>query len=118
MLVTRIAVGNIMWRMSEMPSPEKITIIEGPTPTFETPPETWALSFSEGPSLPRVAVTRLRTFNGPALVERCWRAWNSGRSCNLEYRDEEGLTQEAPIVAARAVETHDGQVLLLHVRVE
>ncbi len=68
--------------------------------------------------MPRVAVTRLRTFNGPALVERCWKAWNSGRACNLEYRNEEGLTQEAAIVAARAVETNDGQVLLLHVRVE
>ncbi|HRF46265.1 MAG TPA: hypothetical protein PLC98_01470 [Anaerolineales bacterium] len=104
--------------MYETTPPEKITIIEGPTPTFETPPETWALSFSEGPSLPRVAVTRLRTFNGPALVERCWKAWNSGRACNLEFRNEEGLTQEAPIVAVRAVETQDGQVLLLHVRVE
>jgi hypothetical protein len=103
--------------MTDVRPPEKITIIEGPTPTFEVPSESWALSFSESPSMPRVALTRLRTFNGPSLVERCWKAWNSGRGCHLEYRDEQGLTQEAPIVAARYVETGEGHVLLLHVRI-
>ncbi|MBL8057183.1 MAG: hypothetical protein JNK29_10820 [Anaerolineales bacterium] len=102
--------------MADFSTPEKITIIEGPTPTFETPTETWALSLTEGPTLARVAVTRLRTFNGPALVERCWKAWDSGRPVTLEYRSEEGLTEEAQIVAARYTEVAEGHVLLLHVR--
>lgn len=102
--------------MTEPNNPEKITIIEGPTPTFESPNETWALSLAEGPALSQVAVTRLRTFNGPALVERCWKAWDSGRPIHLEFRGEDGLTQEAPILAARYAEVSEGHVLLLHVR--
>ena len=96
-------------------TPEKITIIEGPTPMWEAPTESWALSFSEGPTLPRVALTRLRTLNGPSLVERCWKAWDEGRSVHLEYRDEDGVTQEAQIIAARYTEVQEGHVLLLHV---
>ncbi|MGQ0604390.1 MAG: hypothetical protein ACT4QE_22135 [Anaerolineales bacterium] len=96
-------------------TPEKITIIEGPTPTWEAPTESWALSFSEGPTLPRVAFTRLRTFNGASLVERCWKAWDEGRPVHLEFRDEAGLTQEAQIIAARYAEVDEGHVLLLHV---
>ncbi len=101
--------------MSAM-TPEKITIIEGPPPSFELPAETWALSLAEGPRLGRVAVTRLRTFNGPSLVERCWKAWDDGRPVYLEYRDKSGLTQQAQIVAARYAEAPEGHVLLLHVR--
>jgi hypothetical protein len=102
--------------MADLTTPEKITIIEGPAPSFETPNETWALSLAEGPRLARVALTRLRTFNGPALVERCWKAWDAGRAVHLEYRDEDGLTQEAQILAARTMELAEGHVLLLHVR--
>jgi hypothetical protein len=101
--------------MADSITPEKITIIEGPTPAWEAPTETWSLSISEGPTLPRVAFTRLRTFNGPSLVERCWKAWDEGRSVQLEYRDEEGLTREAQIIAARYAEVQEGHVLLLHV---
>lgn len=101
--------------MADTTVPEKITIIEGPTPTFEAPSEMWALSFNEGPEMPQVAITRLRTFNGPSLVERCWKAWDQGRACHLEYRDEDGQTQEAQIIAARYVEVAEGHVLLLHV---
>lgn len=54
----------------------KITIIEGPPPTFEAIDDGWALGLNEGPFLYDLAMTRLRTFNGPALVERCHRAWN------------------------------------------
>jgi hypothetical protein len=102
--------------MADLSTPEKITIIEGPTPNFETPTETWALSLAEGPALARVALTRLRAFNGPALVERCWKAWDAGRPVNLEYRDEAGLTQEAQILAVRYMEVAEGHVLLMHVR--
>jgi len=100
-----------------MPTPEKITIIEGPPPTFESPHEWWVPALAEGPRLPRLALTRLRTFNGPAMVERCWKAWDEGRSVHLEYRDEDGLTQQAQILAARYVEMPEGHVLLLYLRV-
>ena len=95
---------------------EKITIIEGPTPTFEIANETWLPSLAEGPAHPRLALTRLRTFNGPAMVERCWKAWDKGRPVYLEYRDEDGLTATAEILAARYVEMMEGHMLLLYVR--
>jgi hypothetical protein len=95
---------------------EKITIIEGPTPIFEAVNDGWALGLSESSqniSVP--ALTRLRTFNGPALVERCFRAWNAKRPMNLHYRNDMGLEQVAPIFAARNVETPEGHMLLLWV---
>lgn len=95
---------------------EKITIIEGPPPVFETVSEGWTLGLTEGPILSNVAITRLRTFNGPALVERCHRAWRNHRSIQLEFREENGLVNEVPIVAARYIETPEGHVLLLWVR--
>ncbi len=95
---------------------EKITIIEGPPPQFEPPREAWPQSLSEGPTMRKVAMTRLRTFNGPALVQRCWRAWDKGELIQLEYRDDDGLTQLARIVAARCSEVAEGQVLFLYVR--
>ena len=95
---------------------EKITIIEGPPPTFETIGDGWALGLNESPSLANVAITHLRTFNGPALVERCNRAWRSQHGIQLEYRSSDGLIQNAPIVAARFVETQEGHMLALWVR--
>ena len=73
------------------------------------------MSLHEGPSLNVTALTRLRTFNGPALVERCYRAWHNQNPIHLHYRNDMGLEQTAPILAARNVETDDGQVLLLWV---
>jgi hypothetical protein len=104
--------------MSTTSPPEKITIIEGPPPTFEAAHETWLPSLAEGPRRPHLTLTRLRTFNGPAMVERCWKAWDEGRPVHLEYRDEEGLTQQALILAARYVETPEGHVLLLYLRLD
>lgn len=95
---------------------EKITVIEGPTPVFEDTSETWLPSLAEGPSLPNLAMTRLRTLNGPSMVERCWRAWDVGRPVYLEYRDEDGLTQAAEVLAARYSEVAEGHTLLLYVR--
>jgi hypothetical protein len=99
-------------------TPEKITIIEGPTPTFEYASESWLPSLAEGPRHPQLALTRLRTFNGPSMVERCWKAWDEGRPVHLEYRDEDGLTAEAQIVATRYVEVQEGHMLLLYVRLD
>jgi hypothetical protein len=95
---------------------EKITIIEGPPPTFEEVTENWVLGLNESPSLADVAVTHLRTFNGPALVERCHRAWRNQQPINLEFKTTDGLEQRAPIVAARHVDTDEGDVLILWVR--
>jgi len=97
---------------------DKITIIEGPPPTFEAVGDGWALGLNESPLLFNVNVTKLRTFNGQALLERCHRAWRQSSTIHLEYRDEDGLENQAPILAARTVNTDDGQVLLLWVRME
>jgi hypothetical protein len=101
-----------------VPEVEKITIIEGPPPTFEVVGDAWLLGLVEGPTAPQVALCRLRTFNGPTLVERCYRAWRDGQGVQLEYRSEDGLTQQAPVVAARWVEADEGHVLNLWVRMD
>jgi hypothetical protein len=97
---------------------DKITIIEGPPPVFEPAQDGWALGLGEGPHLPLTVLTRLRTFNGPALVERCYRRWSTSESIHLHYRNDLGLEDHAPIVAARAVESPDGHVLLLWVQLD
>lgn len=97
---------------------DKITIIEGPPPVFEVIEDGWALGLNESPVLYDMALTRLRTFNGPALVERCHRAWRDQSTMFLHYRNDLGLEQKAPILAARTVDTGDGQVLLLWIRRE
>jgi len=94
----------------------KITIIEGPPPTFESTSDDWPSGLSDSPYLSDIALTRLRTFNGPALVERCHRAWREKSPIYLEYRTPDGLQQSSPIVAARSVDTPDGQMLVLWVR--
>lgn len=95
---------------------DKITIIEGPPPVFETVEDGWVLGLNETPVLSDVAVTRLRTFNGPALVERCYRAWRDHQTIFLEFMTEEGLEEKAPIIAARYVDRDEGHLLLLWVR--
>jgi hypothetical protein len=97
---------------------EKITIIEGPPPTFEVVKEGWVSGLSDSISMSNIVLTRLRTFNGPSLVERCHRAWSNQHTIYLEYRAIDGLEQRAPIVAARTLEVEDGQLLLLWVRLE
>jgi len=97
---------------------DKITIIEGPTPVFEPVQDGWALGLNETRKFSITALTRLRTFNGPALVERCYRQWSQRQPITLHYRDETGLEASAPILAARSVETDDGQMLLLWLHIE
>jgi hypothetical protein len=101
-----------------MSEPEKITIIEGPPPTFELVNDPWLFSLMEGPIPSQIAVCRVRTANGPALVERCYRSWRQERTIYLEFRGEDGLTQQAPITAVRWLDTEEGHVLLLWVRLE
>ena len=94
---------------------DKITIVEGPPPVFEHVNDGWAMGLNEGPHLFVPALTRLRTFNGAALVERCYRAWHHKTPIQLHYRNDTGLEQTAPILAARNVRTEEGDVLLLWV---
>ncbi len=95
---------------------DKITIIEGPPPTFEAIPDLWVHGLSESMTQNEMVFTRLRTFNGPALVERCYNAWRQKRDIRLEYRTMEGLQAEAPIVAARNLNTEEGDMLFLWLR--
>jgi hypothetical protein len=95
---------------------DKITIIEGPTPVFEDTNDGWAIGLNENPMLYDTLFTQVRTFNGPALVERCHHAWKKNATIYLHYRNDMGLEEKAPIVAARSVDTDDGQVLLLWLR--
>ena len=95
---------------------EKITIIEGPPPTFEVVEDGWVMGLIEAPYLYDICLSSVRTFNGPALVERCYRAWKKKETINLHYRNDMGLEQQVPILAARSVDTEEGQVLLLWTR--
>lgn len=95
---------------------DKITIIEGPSPTFELIPDIWVHGLVEGVLQADVVATRLRTINGEELVERCQRAWQKQQTIHLEYRTPDGLEEEVPIVAARNMATDEGDVLLLWVR--
>ncbi len=95
---------------------DKITIIEGPPPTFDIVNDLWATGIYESPTLGNVVVTQLRTFNGAELLERCHRAWRHRQPIHLEFKSAEGLKMEASIVAARATETENGDLLTLWVR--
>lgn len=97
---------------------DKITIIEGPTPQFTHVDEDWARGIFEGPSRYKYSFTNLRTFNGPALIERCYKAWRSKGMMYLEYKDDMGLKLQAPIMAARALDSTDGNVLQLWLRMD
>lgn len=95
---------------------EKITIIEGPTPVFEDISDGWAVGLNESPVLYDTLFTQVRTFNGPALVERCHRAWKDNSTIFLHFKNEIGVEEKTPIVAARSVDLDEGQVLLLWLR--
>lgn len=105
-------------RPGEFGMDDRITIIEGPPPVFEPVSDAWAMSLSESPHMPLTVLTRLRTFNGPALVERCYRRWKANLPIYLYYRNDLGLEEKAPILAARSVDTPEGQVLLLWVSLD
>jgi len=96
---------------------DKITIIEGPPPTFEESSEFWTESLTDGLLVSQIVYTKLRTFNGKQLVERCKNAWQDGDAIYLEYKTFEGLEKRSPIVAARDVRTDEGDVLLLWLRI-
>jgi hypothetical protein len=110
--------GNPDWQNSQLEGfmEDKITIIEGPPPTFELPNQGWIYGVSDSSTLAGVALTKLRTFNGNSLVERCHTAWRNKQAINLEYRAPDGLHQQAQIVAARNIKVDEGDMLMLWVR--
>jgi hypothetical protein len=95
---------------------DRITIIEGPPPVFEPADEAWAMGLTESVNYHNAALTRLRTFNGPALVERCHRAWSKKEPIFLHYRNRLGLEEKVPILAARSTEVEGGHVLFLWIQ--
>ena len=95
---------------------DKITIIEGPPPEFENVNDGWAMGLNETLGNFELALTRLRTFNGQALVERCHRIWKNNLPMYLQFKNAVGLEDQVPILAVRNVDTNDGQVLFIWVR--
>ncbi len=95
---------------------DKITIIEGPTPAFEHAVDGWVLGLNDGPEYYDMTLTRLRTGNAHALVERCHRTWNTQSTMYLHFRDRLGMEEKLPIVAIRPVESRDGQMVLVWCR--
>lgn len=94
---------------------DKITIIEGPTPTFEYCAASWAESICETSDPENVMTTNLRTMNGPGLLERCHHTWAQQDTMYLHYRNTIGLEERVPIIAAETQDTEDGQKLVLWV---
>jgi hypothetical protein len=95
---------------------EKITIIEGPTPEFREVNGLWIHGVAESPGQYDTYYTELRAFDGVSLVDRCGAAWQKNESIVLEYRTEDGLTDEITIIAAHFEITDEGDVLQLWVR--
>ena len=95
---------------------DRITIIEGPTPTFEPVRAAWVESLVETPSRYHVMMTCLRTMNGKALIERCHRTWADNDMMYLHFRNPLGLEARVPIIAAQLLDTEDGQQLILWLR--
>lgn len=93
----------------------KITIIEGPTPTFESVSANWADSICETPEPGCIMMTNLRTMNGKGLLERCHHTWSQRDIMYLHYRNTIGLEERVPIIAAETMDTADGQKLILWV---
>jgi hypothetical protein len=93
-----------------------ITIVEGPPPEFVESDMHWTDSLAEGMFRAVIAMCETRTLNGEALVERCRRAWDEGRSARLEFPRDDAERAEVEIVAARWEEVPEGQKLILWVK--
>tara|TARA_B100001964_G_scaffold57610_1_gene65212 strand:+ start:8114 stop:8539 length:426 start_codon:yes stop_codon:yes gene_type:complete len=113
-----LSILRVNVRGNKVSEPEKITIVEGPTPDFEPNSEPCILAMSEGPEIPYTTRCILRTFNGGDLLNRCRTAWEQGRAAYLEFTNMSGITEEALILAARLGEVEAGEVLNLWVRLE
>lgn len=101
-----------------MEESRKITILEGPPPTFEAIADPILYGLREAASPAHIVMCRLRAHNGPSLIERCYRAWKENEQITLEFKTEDGLMIEAPIVACRWSEIPDGDILMLWLAME
>lgn len=100
----------------ESAEPERITIIEGPTPEFHIVTDPWTFSVLEGQLAYIAAACQVRSFNGQKLMDRCHRAWSTRRGIRLDFRQMDGLRRQVDIIGAR-LETIEGvDVLNLWVR--
>lgn len=95
--------------------PELITIVEGPPPEFQMPHEGWPFSLWEGAKSHAVALAQMRTFSGPAMLERCIRAWDDARPVMLDFPQGDGLRKQVEVLAARVTQVDEGDVLNLWV---
>ncbi len=97
--------------------PETITIIEGPPPEFMLAQDMWSTSIWEG-QLPRtMGVCQMRTFNAGGLMERCTRAWQEGRTVQLDFPQMDGLRQQVEVLAAKPGHVEEGDLIYLWVAV-
>lgn len=99
-----------------MLEPEKITIVEGPTPEFRPAAHGFFQSVYEGPTDSAIALCEMRTGNGEDIRERCIAAWADGRSVVLDFPDDMRLRQEVDVVSLRLKKIDAGTVLMLWVR--
>jgi hypothetical protein len=95
--------------------PELITIVEGPPPEFQLARELWPFSLWEGKVPQAVGYVQMRTFNGPAMLDRCMRAWDQSRPVMLDFPQLDGLRRQVEVLAARATTVDEGDVLNLWV---
>ena len=94
--------------MSEKPGNpihDTISMLEGPPLEFYAVSlDGWQFGLLDTPTLQLPSLTRLQTNNPRDLSERCHRAWESGGTMTLLYRNEIGMEQSASIMAIRPVE--------------
>ncbi len=98
--------------------PEYITIVEGPPPEFQLIANRWAVSVVESLTKNNIAMVEMRTFNGPALVQRCQNAWAEGRPTYLDFPLGDGSREELEIIAIHWEEVEEGHKLYLWLRIE
>ncbi len=96
--------------------PEYITVLEGPTPDFQSAALLWLQSVYEGPVDAAVAECELRTANGQDILERAQRAWGEQRTVRLDFPDDLRMRQEVDVVGMRLRQVDEGTVLTLWVR--
>lgn len=96
-----------------MEEPEKITIVEGPTPDFRPNTQAWSHGIYQGYNEGQVVWCELRTINGEGIRDRCVDAWQEGRKVQLDYPDDMRLRQSLDVVAMRLKEHDEGTVLQL-----
>ena len=95
--------------------PEFITILEGPTPEFQSHVQLWNWGIYQGMQESDIGLCELRTNNGDDIRERCRQAWDEGRKVQLDFPDELRMRQKVDVVSLRLDERDEGTVLKLWV---